>query len=424
MSRGFGAVASIIFTISTARILNTVDSAKWFFILNAITIVSVCLRWGYDEIIVKNIASTLNDNEKINVIKKLFSYSIIRIILNALLVSFLYGIITSFLFKINNVQTIDFIFIILSSVFLSLSVCVGRIFQGFGLANLSAFVMTIIVPLLSTAVIFALHAIVPVLNYNHIAFVFLFSVSLIALVPYQFLVKRIINGDYVFDSVFKNIFNFKIRYYSPIVRSANYMGFVVLAQQLLQWGGLLLVPLIFPPDAYNAYVVAQKTAMSVSIVALIINFSIINKIAVSFKTHSYNNLQLYLRVGSLAIVVISMAFAFFAYYMSDYVFLYSKINYVDRNAIFAMLLIGQVAFGLSSFFAIFLTMSSQEFYLTKVIMFANIVGIILFYFISLYFGLVFACSIFVVAYVFIALLLAKKIFVVIDGSNIKSNLIS
>lgn len=407
-SRGFGSISSIAFTILIARTLDVNSSAKWFFILNLITVISVCLRWGYDDVIVRSVATAFTFSDKEIVIKDLIYLFTSRIIINSAIIFAIY-IIIDININFDKISTMDFFYIIIGSAILSLSVCVGRIYQGLGYINRAAFIITILVPLLSILTILLLPNLSIDIKLHTVLITFLFAILCSFLIPYYYLAKEIVVLNNIYSKFITNAFNFRNKLSCPLTKSANHLGFVVLAQQALQWGSLLLVPLIFNSEVYTAYVVSQKSSMSVSLVALIVGFSISGKIATLFKSGSVDALRKYLKIGSFIILLGSLAFLSILYILSNYIFSFSKINYVDKDIIFLELLVGQIPFGLSSFFAIFLTMSGNEKFLTKVILMANLSGLIIFYVVASVFGIVLSCVVFFLIYSLVVFIIFNKI---------------
>ncbi|WP_299004350.1 hypothetical protein [uncultured Caulobacter sp.] len=392
------------FTLMVARYLDTGAAAKFFLLFNISTIASICFRWGLDEVIIRRVASSSREERSI-VSNMLLGLAHRRVglwmafgLVCALSVNV--PVVRSF---VPRLSTADLLVVSVASGAMALVACAARVDQGAGRTNLAAFLMNVLVPTLSIAGLLAMAWRRLTID----AFDLMLLYGAVALAVYGLVVLR----RYPELAIGRAAVPKTEHDGRADRRSANKLGGVVLAQQVLVWGSMLIVPATYGAAAYNGFIVAQKAATLVNLVMLAVNFTLSSRIAALHASGRKDELRKITRGAVVGVLISSAVVSLGVILIQNHVFKFSKIE-PDMDCVVVVLLVAQILFSVSAILSLVLSMSHDEGYLLIAQGGVNILGLAAFTALCLTSKIEVACAAFPVAYLalFIALMLrAKKI---------------
>jgi O-antigen/teichoic acid export membrane protein len=147
----------------------------------------------------------------------------------------------------------------------------------------------------------------------------------------------------------------------------NRLGFVVLLNQFLPIFIVFCLPIFFESVDVVAFVVLQKLSMSVSLIAVVVNFAITNRVAALYELGDFVKIKKLFAYGYAAILLISFVVLFVFFMSGRKIHLFIGVDYEGYFDLSLMLLLAQIFFGLYVYSNVFLTMMNSE----ALIMYAN-----------------------------------------------------
>src|SRR3546814_4821050 len=233
------------------------------------TIAAVCFRWGMDDVIIRGIAAA-DPSQLRATAGHLMTMAHRRV--GRWTAAALAGALVAATFGPHigpELTLLDLVVVAVVSGLIALSACAGRVLQGTARINLATVVLNIAIPgltvigtviLLLTGVRTSAGSVVGF--YAAAAIVVYISAVLLyplgrPVRPSQLHVGRDAAADRA---------------------AANRLGAVVLSQQLLNWGALLIAPLAYAPSTYTAFTVNFKLASLVSLAMLAVNFTFASRL--------------------------------------------------------------------------------------------------------------------------------------------------
>jgi O-antigen/teichoic acid export membrane protein len=411
--RGLGSGASILFAVLVARHLNPNDAGLIFLLTNIVIMLSVCIRWGLDQVIIRRVAVAAGETQRVicGDMLRLGHGRVIRFGLGVLASVPIIYLLDNYL-KVYGLSPANWLFIIVTSFALALVACFGRVLQGLGEINLSIFVMNILVP--STACIWIVGCIMIAGGVS--AYSILLEYSLTAVLAYLAL---LIWAKKQFRGVIFRTVSPSDALGKKDLRAADRLGTVVLAQQSLIWGSALLVPMLFDNGTYSVFIVSQKIAMVISFVMLAVNFTFSSRMALLFNRKEHIHLTRLLVTAGSVVGIAATSVAGIVLFFRTEIIAYTNVTHAEAGTLLAILVISQVFNSMSAFLSVVLSMAHQEEFLMKVQLSGNLIGFALFTMLALSFGITIASCAFVATYLGLALVLLCRVYQVVRQLNAK-----
>lgn len=399
--RGAGSAVTVLFTLLVSRHLDTSAAARFFFLFNISTIAAICFRWGLDEVIIRKMAATPADAAQ-TMARHLIGVAHRRVLLwtAAGLAGALLLLLPTVRAMVLGLTPAEAAVVTTASAMVALVACASRVHQGLGRTNLAAFLLNILVPMMSLLGLLLLVSQGKLID----AFDLMVLYASVAIVAYAVVVAPRYG---VYDA--RRAGSTLAASSDPNAerRAADLLGGVVVAQQILTWGSFLIVPFAYGDAAYNGFVVAQKTATLVSLIMLAANFTLSPRFAALHASGNQGDLRNITRISAAAIFVSSLAVAVLVILFRDVTFNFARIE-MDMTSVLVLLLLSQVFFALAAVFSLVLSMSHDENFLFFAQGGINGAGLIVFFCASRLGGIEVACSAFLGSYMVLALALGLR----------------
>jgi hypothetical protein len=371
--RGTGALAAIALTLVISKHLSTIEARNWFIAINIITILGTCLRWGMDEIIVKRLAQSKSSQEDNTELLGVLYFLKIRLQYAILILVFFFVIAAYPLMSKVGLEIADLTLIVFTSIFVALLMATGRVLQGLGQLNKSAFFLTMGTPLVTSLSVLIFTKLEMVSRWQEVVTIYIVVTIAFFLIasnslPISYkLLLNFVRSDRKTSSI-KSVHDLTSH------KSANLLGIVVLATQGLPWTGLSIVPIYFNPATANTFIVAQKLTLSISLIALMTNFAISTKLAKQFQIGNAKEIWSSFIKGLAFILIGCLAISIIAVLYTLEIVRYANIEGVNSRWVFLNLVVSQIFFGIGTYCALFLTMAGKESRLLATTVIINSVG--------------------------------------------------
>lgn len=400
--RGAGAGVAVLFTVLVSRYLETRDAARFFLLFNISVVAAVCYRWGLDEVIIRRVASASAydvSNLRMHLIvlshRRVLAWTGLSLVLS---LGLLHPKISLVLYGFTFTEAVGLTF---ASALIALSACAARAYQGEGRTNLATFLLNIVVPLFSLLGLLLLmaggwraNAERLFLLYTVIAFFVYLSVIAAYRSSLTGLARRANSPDTADQKADS--------------RAANKLGGVVLAQQILGWTALLVVPTVYGAELYKGFMVAQKISTLISLVMLAINFTFSSRFAALHAGRKFNELRRIIKASFFAILGASILASIAIMLIRGQIFAFARIE-ENMDATLVVLLFSQVLFSVASLFSVVLSMCRDENFLLISQGAINLIGVIVFFCLSYFFAIEIACASFVLGYLALSLILGVRV---------------
>lgn len=398
--RGMGSGVSVILTIFISRYLSTNTAAHFFLLFNSSIMASVCFRWGLDEVIIRRIASASKDNVP-NLARYLIKTSHTRVATWAIpSITFSLALLhPDIRLSLYGLTTTEALVAIFASTLIALSACASRVQQGLGRTNHAVFFLNIFVPLLSLVGLLALTTVGVTVSALDLIILY-FGISAVAYV-------YVVSAEYGLPLAI-------LRSSSDAIdaaqdrHAANKLGGVVMAQQALNWGAMLVVPLAYGSEVYKGFVVTQKLALLISLVMLAINFTYSSQFAALYSARQFSKLRRLVKLSIQLVIIASAAAVVAVILLQSMLFNFSKVD-ISMSTTLGVLLLSQVLFSLASVYSVVLSMCREENFLLLAQGISSIIGFLLFLILSKLTKIEIACGAFVVTYFALALILGLRV---------------
>ncbi|MNZ50218.1 hypothetical protein D3C78_680030 [compost metagenome] len=400
--RGLGSGVAVLFTVLVARYLENEAAAHFFLLFNITMIAAVCFRWGLDEVVIRRVASAAPAEVPI-LARQLVGLSHQRVLVWAVFavtatLALLHPVVRSALY---GLQTAETLIAMGASALIALVACAARVHQGVGQTNLAAFILNILTPLLSLLGLLVL--IVSGVNVNAFDLIILYAGAAIA--GYLGVVSLRYGSPL---SILIASRDTNTQDLLPDTRAANKLGGVVLAQQALSWGALLIIPLTYGDAVYKGFVVTQKVATLISLVMLAVNFTFSSRFAALHATGQSVELRRMVKFSIIAILAASTLASVIVVLFRDLVFNFARIE-ANMSGVLIVLLISQVLLSLASLYSVVLSMCRDDNFLLATQGITNTSGLLLFLLLSQTSNLEVACIAFAASYFILLLVLGMRI---------------
>jgi O-antigen/teichoic acid export membrane protein len=397
-----GSGVSVLFTLLVSRYLETASASRFFLLFNMSTIAATCFRWGLDEVIIRKVASAPADKVP-GLARYLVALAHRRV--------FLWGLVglapaaalahPAVRAAASGLSAPEAAVVVVASALVALMACAARVQQGVGRTNLATFLLNIFVPLLSLTGLLVLVGVG--VKVTALGLILLYAA--IAMIAYLGVVFVRYGVRIALPGALRLLSDTEDR--RADLRAANKLGGVVLAQQVLSWGSLLIVPFAYGAAAYNGFVVAQKIATLISLVMLAVNFTLSSRFAALHAAGRTAELRKIARTAAAAIIGSSLLVSLTVILFRTFVFEFARIE-ADLTGVLAILLLGQVFFALSALFSVILSMCRDEGFLLYAQGAVNLSGVLVFMIASRFATLEVACGAFLASYLVLSLVLGLR----------------
>lgn len=362
MIRGGGALLSIIVTFLASRSLAVDEASSFFLFITFVTIVSVNLRWGADEAIIR-LASTSEKAHLPMIRSTVDKFANVRLLKSCLLmVPFLIAL--AFLnerYELISLKPQDLLLGAITAIATAKFSFYARYLHGIGHTEQALIFLSILTPLLFVA---GFHIVTPVSWSTEAAAIYMGASLLCLLSAYVVIEKNYPGGGSVDEAAFQGL-----------LQASNHLALVVIAQQIFNWGAQVIVPMVAEPAFYNYFTVSQKTSAAIGLLMVSVNFALSPVYARLYHASELKRLLSLIKLSLVAVVAFSVVVSSIFYALSEEILGLAKVRYEDGGAVFLMLLIAQLLNSVSSFLSVILSMVRQEKYLVRVQVVANALGL-------------------------------------------------
>ena len=400
--RGLGAIGAVAITLSVSKLLNSEESSSFFLYMSLITIIPILLRWGADEAIIRTAAvAPLEELSKtFNTIKHFAHSRIFKNIIYVTLLSIVFVVLNHSL-HIYEIGATELFLAIFTSTVISLFSYHARFLQGTGHSNLALLFLNVFTPSLFFIFFILLANIFPP---NGFAAITLYStISVLCLLASSIVIRKMIPRHK------KNKHDHFQGDVKKLTSISNTLAVVIIAQQILIWATQLIVPAVYTPSEYEYFTVSIKIASSISLLMLVINFSLSPIYAKLYHQNEIVRLKKTINLSLVAVLLISLISLFLLFMFSQSILNFSKVEYNDSGKLFAILIISQIFFTISSFYSIVLSMAGLEKFLMKVQLSVNTTACFTFIYATNVFDLPTGCISLIFANAACSLILAIKV---------------
>lgn len=401
--RGLGSGVVVLFTVLVSRFLDAQEAAHFFLLFNISAIAAVCFRWGLDEVIIRRVASVPAEMRA-----TLETYMVgisHRRVLVWTIVVFAIAFIQSRSFVSLGAYKLEMqeaLVLVVASALIALVACAARAHQGSGRTNLATFLLNIIVPFISLLGLLIISAVSQSVKAYDLFLIY----ACVAVVVYLGVVSFRYGSPIAIYSKIRTIVH--ADEIKADTNAANKLGGVVLAQQILIWAALLIVPAVYGEVTYNGFVVAQKIATLISLVMLAINFTLSSRFSSLFSAGLISELRRMVKLSIAAILLSSVTVMVIVLLLRRHIFEFAKVS-VDMDVTLAVLLSAQVLFSLASLFSIVLSMCRDDNFLLRAHGLINIIGALSFFLATQAFKIEVACIFFIICYFALAITLGYRV---------------
>ena len=400
--RGLGSGVAVLLTVVVARYLDTDASAKFLLLFNITTIASVCFRWGMDDVILRRVSAAADVSAAREATARLLRMAHIKVALWALAAGCAAALLAvpAIAGATQGLSWVEFAVAIVVSALIALSASGGRSYQGVGRTNLATVVLNIAIPGATLAVLVVL-----LFTGREVETLELFGIyGAAALLAYLTVVwfRPIARPD-LRPSRQRDA----RRSDRDDRRAASRLGGVVLSQQVLNWGALIVVPIAYGAATYTSFNVSFKIASLVSLVMLAVNFTFASRIASLFARGEVAALRRLVKVMLLTVLVASGVLGAIVLLLRGPIEDFSRVD-TGLGVVLVLLVVGQVFFALSAVYSLVLTMTHQERYLLVAQGTLTILGLTTFLALSFTASIEWASTAFVATYAILLPILARR----------------
>ena len=398
--RGFGSGVAVVFTVLVSRYLDTESAANFFLLLNLSTIAAICFRWGLDEVIIRQVAKLPVEDMRgeVSKLSVLAHKRVAKWFAVGLFVVIGMGQV-GFLKNALSVSLPDIIVALMSAALVALTACVARVLQGNGQTNMATLLLNIIVPGLSLLGFLVLVR----LNYR-LGHDLIFLYFLVAALVYCGCIYFFRFSPLSLASKFREPSSLGLT-----AHAANKLGFVVLAQQVLGWVALLVVPYVYGGEVYKSFVVLLKISTLISLIMLAVNFTFSRRFAALYAEREFADIRLLVLYSLTAIVIAAVGFIAVLCFIRGLLFDYAQIS-SELTALLLVLLIGQLFFSISALFSMVLSMAHDDNYLLIAQALINGIGSLLFVLMSVWMPIEIVSGVMVLSYSALSVVLGMRVF--------------
>lgn len=395
--RGGGAFASIFITFIISRTLPPKEAASFFIFISLSTILSINLRWGSDEAIIRAVATTPKEHiqQTYSTTQNFFKIRLRKNTL-ALLIATPALLLINTNIKILEITNYEIMLAITTSYTMAAMNFYARFLQGEGKSSTSLFFLNLFTPYLFIA-FYLLSKLTEPINLITPSLLYL-SASIICL--------------YILASSFNRTYNknppAQQREILLLKASSNSLAMVILSQQLFNWGTQIMVPALYSAEEYNYFTISQKTASAIGLLMVIVNFSLSSIYAKLYQEKNIGKIKSIIKKSFFSVVIFSTLLALIFYFLSHPILDFAKATYHDEGRLFHLLILSQIMNTIASFFSVILSMVKQESFLMKSQVAINSTGFLVFGFICLSQNLQLAISSIIITYCILSLSLMIK----------------
>lgn len=358
MLRGLGSGMAVLLTILVARHFDANDAARFYLVFNITTVASVCFRWGLDDVIVRRVAGAGSRGHGVGFAARLMRAAHHRVFMWTAVAIAAVGLVK--LLRIRGVgefDTTDLVVAVMASALIALTACAGRVIQALGRTNSAALILNILVPGLSVVGLLVILLAGLEIEASQLNLLYgLVSLAAYFAVVWGIPVTRPLVPTTGPDSEGARTALGADR------KAANRLGGVVVAQQALNWGALLVVPAAYGDRMFTSFMVTYKVALLISLVMLAVNFTFSSRIAALYSRSEFSELQRLVKLMVLSVAAASVAAAAVVVAARGWIYSFSNVP-VRLDEVLVVLVVGQAFFALAAVYALVLSMCRDEGYL-------------------------------------------------------------
>lgn len=350
--RGGGAALAVILTVVVIRLLDTSDAARFLLLLNVSTIFAVVLRWGLDEVIVRRVAAAGHGSGPA-VAASMMRTAHDRVALVGLATGGVVAVVVAIASGTSDIPSLPEATVAIAiAALLALSASGGRTFQGAGRVNTATVILNIAPPALTlaaTGVCWLLG-----LRIGYVTLLVLYGgVALLLYIVVVWLFP-LAGARPTFRGRDQTLTSRRAD-----AAAANRLGVVVMSQQALNWGALLVIPFAYGDAQYAQFNLSLKLASLVSLVMLAINFTYAHELAALFVERSISKMARLVRRMVAAVLVAVGALSLGVIILQQPILAVSGIAETSAPMLY-VLLAGQALFSVCAVLALVLTMAHDE----------------------------------------------------------------
>lgn len=350
--RGLGSGIAVLLTLLASRYMTVTQAAAFLLLFNVTTVGAVCFRWGLDDVIVRRIASSSDPAARESAAGRLMLLAHRRVAIFGLAAAAI-AVIAGAAGLDSGLRPAELAVALVVALTVALTACAGRITQGKGQTNEATVILNVLAPGLCLAGLIAFVGFGESPTSGDLMAVY-GGVSLAAYAVFVWL--RAGAHPRRLDTSEGRAADTADR------AAANRLGGVVLAQQALNWGALLVVPLAYGERTFTSFMVTYKVAMLVSLVMLAINFTFASRIAEMHANQNRHELRTLTRAMTLSVGGASILAAIPILLFKDTI--YSLGHVPERlDVVLGILLVSQALFAMAAVYALVLSMCHQEAFL-------------------------------------------------------------
>lgn len=333
--RVLGAVASILLSISAARLLSISDAGTFLLTITIVTILWTLCSLGMPVAVLRFIGIYESKNNWTAIIN-IFNSAFSRVLLASLPVAFLFSVLhifpIAFLFfdGLEDIFIAETSFIFLAIPFIALSNLIGYAFQGLYKAATSILLQTISIPITTCSLVW--------LNYIYSGDVALFDFVL------AYFIASVLNFSIGFLLWIKKTVVFKFDLHAKskeLFISAKPLYITTSMGLLVQWTGVITVGVFLSVEDVALFSVAQRVSLLTSFVLVAVNFVVAPRLASAFAKRDNAQLKSIAILSNRLMILCSIPLLLLMMFYPEYILSFFGPEYIGASQILRILAIGQ-----------------------------------------------------------------------------------
>lgn len=365
--RAFGALLAFIMVIVFARLLGAEQFGLYSLSLTLITILSVFVRVGLDNVVLRHVSAHLDDQKELLDAYVSSSIKLVTIVggVGALLVWGLAPSISNYVFQKPHLQeSLQLFSLVLLP--LSLVAIISEIMKAYGKAAYSAF-MQVVFPASITLIVVYVYWVLDLISLSNIIFSFLLGILSVVIVYLWGLRDHL---------RYASMSSYKVSYRS-LLRQGWPMLLVSSGALIMAWSDVIVLGIFAPASEVGIYSAASRIVLVSSLVLIAVNAVTAPRFARFYKEGEIEKIAGLAQVSTAILFVIVLLPSVMFLLFSDFVMAFLGEAFVAGATVLAILAIGQFINVSCGSVVYLLTMTGKEVVLRNIMLASALLNVVL-----------------------------------------------
>ena len=292
--RAFGAISALLFQLSIARLLGPEATGIYFYTLTIVMLLSTFGRFGFDKIITKQVAVTLEKNQRLAAMNFIVAGGFVVVFLSVLIASVLALVVANGFFK--ELFDTSLYIATIAIVFVGLSWYLSGVLIGTKQSNIASSIQTLVTPLVAVVVIHTLQE-----DYGDSSATFAFMIGSMFSCALGFVVIS------KFFSSWRKVEILNSLKQTKLVASAGMHVMIgALSNQLTLFLPIFFLSVFATVDEIGVFSIAQRMSMMISLVLFASNIVLAPRIASMWSAGDRKRIQSLSRSVSILMLFVAL----------------------------------------------------------------------------------------------------------------------